>query len=225
MKTKALLREQAPEWAKSIGIMDTQFEKVDSFLQHQKKFYPVTNQIFRSLSLIHPEDVKVVIVGQDPYHGLSNSQPQANGLAFSVDEGQQIPPSLRNIYKELRKEGHPPPLHGNLTNWATQGVLLLNSTLTVSPGQAGSHRMSGWTDITNTIIKQLSSKYHHIVFLLWGNHAIQKKSFINPGKHLVLTSPHPSPYSADRGFFGNNHFKKTNDYLRSKNRRQIDWSQ
>jgi uracil-DNA glycosylase len=182
--------------------------------------YPPGPFIFKALNETSFEDVKVVILGQDPYH----TPGVANGLAFSANEGQRIPPSLLNIYKEINKEfGTPIPTSPNLTRWAKQGVLLLNATLTVRKSQAGSHQNKGWETFTDAIIKAVSDNKDHIVFLLWGAYAQKKASFVDETKHLVLKSPHPSPFSADKGFFGNNHFKLTNEYLISHKHQVIIW--
>ncbi len=182
--------------------------------------YPPGKEIFRAFDLIDFEAVKVVILGQDPYHGPK----QANGLAFSVREGITKPPSLVNIFKEIEMEfGKPMPKSGDLERWAKQGVLLLNATLTVKARQAGSHQKKGWEEFTDAVIQQLSAEREHLVFMLWGAYAQKKGAIIDPGKHLVLKSAHPSPFSADRGFFGNNHFKKANEYLKQHGMEEIDW--
>jgi uracil-DNA glycosylase len=161
-----------------------------------------------------------VIIGQDPYHGHG----QANGLCFSVREGVRHPPSLKNIFKEIHADlGKPIPQSGDLSRWAQQGVLLLNATLTVRSSSPGSHQKKGWEEFTDAIIKHLSDTKQHVVFLLWGAYAQKKGEVIDRSKHLVLMSAHPSPFSADRGFFGNKHFSKTNAYLRSKGFGEIEW--
>jgi uracil-DNA glycosylase len=161
-----------------------------------------------------------VILGQDPYHGYG----QANGLCFSVKEGVTKPPSLQNIFKELHSDlGISIPRNGNLEKWAQQGVLLLNATLTVRSGQAGSHQNKGWENFTDAAIKSLSEKKHHLVFILWGNFAQAKQTLIDPSKHLILKSAHPSPFSAERGFFGSKPFSKCNAYLREHGIEEIDW--
>lgn len=182
--------------------------------------YPPGPYIFKALNETPFEKLKVVILGQDPYH----TPGVANGLAFSANEGQRIPPSLLNIYKEINKEfGTPIPSSPDLTRWAKQGVLLLNATLTVRKSEAGSHQNKGWETFTDAIIKVVSENKEHVVFLLWGAYVQKKASFVDEKKHLVLKSPHPSPFSADRGFFGNNHFMQTNEYLRLHNEDEIIW--
>jgi uracil-DNA glycosylase len=180
-------------------------------------FYPSQSDLFAAFRLTPLQDVRVVILGQDPYHGAG----QAHGLSFSVPEGAKIPPSLRNIYKEI---GGAAPTGGNLTRWAEQGVLLLNTVLTVRPEQAASHQKRGWEDVTDAAIKALSAQGRHVVFLLWGSHAQKKAGLIDAKKHLILTAPHPSPLSAHRGFLGSGHFTKANDYLAAKGRGTIDWT-
>lgn len=184
--------------------------------------YPPKNLIFSALNATLPQDVKIIIIGQDPYHGSG----EANGLAFSVNDGIKIPPSLRNIYKEvsLNFETIFTPQSGNLTCWAQQGVLLLNSTLTVKKDNANSHKHIGWQEFTNRVLQKLANDNEHLVFMLWGNFACQKSKFIDNHKHLILKSGHPSPMSANQGkWFGNMHFKKANTYLRSNNKTEIDW--
>lgn len=182
--------------------------------------YPPKELIFRALELTPFENIKVVILGQDPYHG----EGEANGLAFSVNKGVELPPSLRNIYEELKSDmGIKIPNHGDLTSWAKQGVLLLNSVLTVEKDKPASHRNIGWEEYTDSIIKKISDKKENIVFILWGKYAQSKKDFIDERKHLVISSPHPSPFSANKGFFGSKPFSKTNTYLKSKGKKEIDW--
>ena len=172
--------------------------------------YPPGNMIFNAFNLCPFDQVKVVIIGQDPYHEPG----QAHGLCFSVNDGIQFPPSLINIFKEIQNDfGTPAPLSGNLTRWAEQGVLLLNATLTVRAHQAGSHQRRGWEEFTDAAIKALANDREHLVFILWGSYAQGKAAYIDPSKHLVLKSAHPSPLSAYRGFFGNKHFSRANDYL------------
>ncbi|MFN2394389.1 MAG: uracil-DNA glycosylase [Bacteroidales bacterium] len=199
------------------------FPVLKNFLIEEKKkfrIYPPGNRIFAALNHTPFYKVKVVILGQDPYHGPG----QAHGLCFSVPKGVQIPPSLRNIFTELNNDLNiPVPKHGNLEKWADQGVLLLNATLTVRANQAGSHQKKGWEIFTDSVIKILSSHREKIVFLLWGNYAMQKSALINSDKHLILKTVHPSPLSASRGFFGCCHFSKTNDYLKYNNIAPIDW--
>lgn len=182
--------------------------------------YPSGPQIFSAFDLTAPQDVKVVIVGQDPYHGPG----QANGLAFSVNEGVSLPPSLRNIFIEISNEtGAPVPSDGNLERWARQGVLLLNSSLTVKAHSPRSHANIGWEQLTDAAIRHINDTRQGVVFLLWGADAIKKAAMIDRSRHLVLTSPHPSPLSAHRGFFGNRHFITTNEYLQNHGKTPIIW--
>lgn len=182
--------------------------------------YPPGRFIFEAFNRTPFDKVKVVILGQDPYHGPR----QAHGLCFSVQDGIQPPPSLVNIYKELQLEyGCPPPAGGNLTRWADQGVLLLNATLTVQAGMAGSHQGKGWERFTDAAIAALSQQRNGLVFMLWGSYAQQKGKVIDRSRHLVLEAPHPSPLSASRGFFGCGHFVKANQYLQSKGEQPIAW--
>ncbi|MEL6554509.1 MAG: uracil-DNA glycosylase [Cyanobacteria bacterium J06621_11] len=186
-----------------------------------KIIYPRGSLIFNAMNSTPFDQVKVVILGQDPYHGLG----QAHGLSFSVPEGVAPPPSLVNIFKEIEQDlGIQRPKHGCLQSWASQGVLLLNSVLTVEQHKAASHRGQGWEQFTDAIIAALNQQREHLVFLLWGNYAKQKGKFINRDHHLVLTSPHPSPLSAHRGFFGNQHFSKTNAYLQQNDIEPISWA-
>lgn len=199
------------------------FAQLKSFLLEEKKqntVYPPGGKIFSAFDLTPFDKVKVVILGQDPYHGPK----QANGLCFSVANGVDKPPSLQNIFKELNSDlGIPVPRNGDLSKWAEQGVLLLNAILTVRARQAGSHQNRGWEQFTNAAISRLSKQREHLVFLLWGNYAIAKEALIDTSRHLTLKSPHPSPLSANRGFFGNKHFSKTNAYLKSQGIKEIDW--
>ena len=182
--------------------------------------FPSPEHIFRTFELCPFQNVRVVILGQDPYHGAG----QAHGLSFSVPEGIKIPPSLRNIYKEIASDiGKEIPISGDLEHWATQGVLLLNATLTVQSGQPGSHQGWGWETFTDAVIKKISDQTEHIVFLLWGKHAQVKASFIDTKKHLILQAPHPSPFSAHTGFLGCKHFSKTNDYLAKHHLPPVHW--
>ena len=192
--------------------------KIDADYQNLK-IYPDQNKVFEALKELPVEEVKAVIIGQDPYHGKN----QANGLAFSVDEGVKTPPSLINIFKELEIEYGKMRKETNLKDWAGQGVLLLNAVLTVEEGRAGSHANMGWERFTDSLIEKLSDSKEPIVFILWGNYAINKGKKIDKSKNLVLTSPHPSPLSSYRGFFGNNHFKKTNEFLEKNNKNEICW--
>lgn len=182
--------------------------------------YPPQEQIFNAFKLCPLNKVKVVILGQDPYHG----EGQAHGLSFSVEDGVRIPPSLKNIYKEIKTDiGTEISTSGNLERWAIQGVLLLNATLTVLPNKPGSHQGLGWEAFTDAVIKTISETRERVVFLLWGNFARSKAALLNKEKHLVLESPHPSPFSAHSGFFGCKHFSKTNTYLETHNQLPIVW--
>ena len=183
--------------------------------------YPKMDDIYTALKLTSFAQTKVVLLGQDPYHGPD----QAHGLSFSVTKGMKIPPSLRNIYKEIQADlATPVPTHGELIQWAEQGVLLLNTCLTVRAGKANSHQGKGWEKLTDSIIKVLNEREEPIVFLLWGANAKSKKAFITNPKHLVLTSVHPSPLSAYNGFFGCKHFSQTNEFLIDNGQKAIDWS-
>lgn len=187
---------------------------------NKKTIFPPQDYIFNALKLTSYENTKVVIVGQDPYHGVN----QANGLSFSVQKGIKLPPSLQNIYKELENDlGIKPKSHGDLTNWAKQGVLMLNAVLTVEKDKAASHRNLGWEPFTDYIIKLLNKKEKPVVFILWGNFAKEKVKFINNPKHFIITSPHPSPFSAYSGFFGSKPFSKTNEFLKKNNLKEINW--
>ena len=183
--------------------------------------FPPENQIFNAFNHCHFDDVKVVIIGQDPYHNHG----QANGLCFSVNDGIDHPPSLINIFKEIESDlGTPYPVSGNLSRWADQGVLLLNATLTVIANQAGSHQNKGWETFTNAVIKLISNKKEGVIFLLWGGYAKKKAKLINENKHHILMSGHPSPLSANRGYwYGNNHFSKTNTILKGMNIKEVNW--
>ncbi|MBQ0130437.1 MAG: uracil-DNA glycosylase [bacterium] len=199
------------------------FADLKSFLVEEKQHYavyPPGKLIFNAFNLTPFDKVKVVILGQDPYHGPG----QAHGLSFSVPDGVQFPPSLLNIFKELNNDLGIPMAHsGNLEKWAREGVLLLNASLTVRAGQAASHSRHGWETFTDAAIRALSEEREHLVFILWGNYAIAKRALIDPFKHLILTSVHPSPLSASRGFFGCHHFSKTNNYLIEHNIEPINW--
>lgn len=185
-----------------------------------KVIYPPSDQVFRALELTPFERVKVVILGQDPYHGPD----QANGLSFSVRKGIRLPPSLRNIYKELERDvAFERPEHGDLTAWAEQGVLLLNDVLTVEQGRPGAHRGKGWERFTDAIFERLNDEREQVVFMLWGNHAQKKGGSIDRRRHCVLQAPHPSPLSAHRGWFGCRHFSQTNAYLEQTGQSPIDW--
>lgn len=185
-----------------------------------KTIFPKRHNIFNALKLTPYKNVKVVIVGQDPYHGIN----EAHGLSFSVQKGIKIPPSLKNIYQELETDlGIKPADHGELTKWAEEGVLLLNAVLTVEKDKPASHKGKGWELLTDFIIKELNKKEEPIVFILWGNFARSKKEFITNNKHLVIESTHPSPFSARNGFFGSKPFSKTNNFLIQNNIKPIDW--
>jgi len=214
-----------PSWK---GKLQTEFEKeyFENLVQfvkseyQSKTIYPSGKNIFNAFNLCPFIDVKVVIIGQDPYHGPG----QAHGLCFSVQDGVKFPPSLRNIFKELNNDiGKPVPESGDLTQWAQQGVFLLNATLTVQAENAGSHQKKGWETFTDAVIRVLAEQKENLVFILWGAYAQRKAEMIDKSKHLVLESVHPSPLSASRGFFGNNHFSKTNTYLKENGLKEIIW--
>lgn len=206
-------------------LLSPQMDNLRDFLfqekQAQKIIYPPSKQIFSALNTTPLANVKVVILGQDPYHGPN----QANGLSFSVQKGIALPPSLRNIFHELHTDlGIPAPRHGDLTKWAKQGVLLLNSVLTVEAGQPTSHQKQGWEAFTDEVIDVLNEQREHVVFILWGAYAQRKGQRINRDRHLVLTAAHPSPLAANRGgFFGCKVFSKTNQYLKQHGIEPIDW--
>lgn len=194
--------------------------ELNSFLDQQSDTFPPKEDIFTAFNLTPLKKVKVVVIGQDPYHG----EGQAHGLAFSVKWEVKIPPSLKNIYKELNDDlGVEIPTHGNLEAWAKQGVLMINNVLTVEQGKAGSHQKKGWEKFTDKVIRIINEHSSNTVFLLWGSPAQKKASKVDESKHLLLKSVHPSPLSAYRGFFGCKHFSKTNDYLKLKNKSQINW--
>lgn len=199
------------------------FSKFMELINHEyetKTIYPPKEHIYEALKLTSYKDTKVVIMGQDPYHG----EGEAHGLSFSVTDGVKLPPSLKNIYKELNDDlGIKPVTSGNLTKWAKEGVLMLNSTLTVVKDTPNSHSKLGWSLFTDYIISALNKKEEPIVFILWGNFARSKKELISNPKHLVIESAHPSPFSARNGFFGSRPFSKTNEFLKSKNLKEIDW--
>ena len=210
-------------------VLKEEFEK-DYFLKimefidseySQKTIYPPYDDIFNAFKLTELKNVKVVILGQDPYH----EKGQAHGLAFSTPDGRTIPRSLKNIFKEINSEyNYPIPQSGNLEKWAAQGVFLLNTVLTVEEGMANSHSDCGWQIFTDKVIEILDKQNHPIVFLLWGKQAEKKKELITNDKHLVLITSHPSPFSARRGFFGSNHFIKANEFLMENNLDEIDWN-
>ncbi|MBS9523215.1 uracil-DNA glycosylase [Litoribacter ruber] len=199
------------------------FQDLLKFVEEEYKYktiFPPKAFVFNALNHARPEEVKVVILGQDPYHGPG----QAHGLSFSVPDGIAFPPSLRNIFKEIQRDlGISAPFSGNLERWADQGVLLLNATLTVRASLAGSHQKKGWEEFTDAIIHRLAEDSENLVFMLWGSHAQKKGQFIDERRHLVLKAPHPSPLSAHRGFIGCGHFSQANEYLESKRKGGIDW--
>lgn len=207
----------APEFEKPY------FNELTAFVKNeyqQGSVYPPPKDIFRAFDLCPFEQVKVVILGQDPYHGPG----QANGLCFAVGEGITLPPSLQNIYKEIERDlGRSLERKGDLERWARQGVLLLNATLTVAAHRAGSHQKRGWEEFTDAAIHRLAEEREHLVFMLWGKYAQEKGNFIDFEKHLVLTAAHPSPFSADKGFFGCRHFSQANAYLGAHGQTPIEW--
>lgn len=207
----------APEFEKDYFIKLTEFVRAE---YSRATVFPPARLIFNAFDHCPFDSTKVVIIGQDPYHGPG----QAHGLCFSVMEGVPNPPSLQNIFKEILSDlGKPLPPNGDLTRWARQGVLLLNATLTVQAHQAGSHQRKGWEEFTDAAIRHLAEEREHLVFILWGAYAQKKGAFIDRNKHLVLTSAHPSPLSAYNGFFGNKHFSRANEYLAAHGIAEIDW--
>ncbi len=218
--------ELHPQW---LNHLSSEFEQdymrsLSEFLRAEKArgktIYPEGKNIFAALNTTPLDSVRVVILGQDPYHGPS----QAHGLSFSVMPGVKIPPSLRNMYKELENDlACKIPEHGYLLDWATQGVLLLNAVLSVEQANAGSHQGKGWERFTDKVIEVINAQCKNVVFMLWGSYAQKKGNVIDRQRHLVLTAPHPSPLSAHRGFFGCGHFSKANEYLRAHNKPAIDW--
>ncbi len=215
-----------PEWREVLGdyFETEEFQQLTDFVRQEyqtKTIYPKPQDIFKAFWLTPFSKVKVVILGQDPYHGDG----QAHGLCFSVPTGVPLPPSLQNIYKEIEKDlGVKKDFsNGNLESWASQGVFLLNAILTVVAHNPTTHKDKGWEKFTDVIIKTISDQSEHVVFMLWGNYAKSKKVLIDSNKHLVLESPHPSPFSAHSGFFGSKHFSKCNEYLKSKGEKEIVW--
>ena len=212
-------------WKEALHAEFTQqyFQELAAFVKSEytdKKVYPPPKRIFNALDLCPFDEVRVVILGQDPYHGAG----QAHGLSFSVPEGVKVPPSLQNIYKELQADlGIPVPETGNLERWAEQGALLLNATLTVRAGSPGSHQKKGWEQFTDSIVQKLNDEREHLVFMLWGNYAKEKGEHIDRAKHLVLEAAHPSPFSANNGFFGCKHFSKANEYFHTHKVPPIEW--
>jgi len=215
----------SPSWKSRLNseFSKLYFDELVSFVKEEYgnyQIFPPGKQIFSAFDHCSFEDVKVVIIGQDPYHGAG----QANGLCFSVSPGIKKPPSLVNIFKEIKSDlGKEVPESGNLERWADQGVLLLNATLTVRANTPGSHQNKGWEEFTDAVIKLISDQKEDVVFLLWGAYAQKKGAIIDRNKHLVLSSAHPSPFAAHKGFFGNKHFSKTNNYLRQKGKSEIEW--
>lgn len=214
-------------WKKALGPMleEKHIIELEKFLaseiKKKKIIYPSQNEIFSAFDATPFNKVRVVIIGQDPYHGAD----QAHGMCFSVKKGIKPPPSLRNIYKELATDiGFEIPEHGFLDSWAKQGVLLLNSVLTVEESKAGSHQKKGWEEFTDSVIKTLNDKKENLVFILWGAPAQKKAKVVDEKRHFILKSPHPSPLAAYRGFFGSRPFSKTNELLQSINSKPIDWS-
>jgi len=214
------------EWLDCLGVeFDKPYmESLASFLRAEKSagksIYPRGNNIFRALNTTPPQEVRVVILGQDPYHGLG----QAHGLSFSVEKHCPIPPSLRNIFQEIDNDlGLGIPKHGYLVSWAEQGVLLLNTVLTVEDSAPGSHQGKGWEQFTDRVMVVVNEVASPSVFMLWGAHAKKKRAMINQNKHCVLVAPHPSPLSAHRGFFGCKHFSVANQFLREHGRREVTW--
>lgn len=214
-----------PSWKSTLSHEFTQdyYKKLVAFINHEyktKTIYPPQTDIYKALDLCPFNEVKVVIIGQDPYHGPQ----QANGLSFAVHEKTPLPPSLKNIFKEIQSDLHiTPEPNGDLSRWAQQGVLLLNATLTVQANTPGSHQNKGWEIFTDAIIKKLSDEKEHLVFILWGNYARKKGLIVDKTKHLVLESAHPSPFSAYNGFFESKPFSQTNTYVKKYNKKEIDW--
>ena len=214
-----------------LAVLQDEFEKdymksLRAFLVEEKKagkiIYPKSDDIFRAFELTPFDKVKVVILGQDPYHGAG----QAHGLSFSVENGVRFPPSLQNIFKELETDidGFQNPNHGNLSNWAKQGVLMLNASLTVRANEAGSHQKQGWETFTDKVIETISKEKENVIFILWGKFAQAKETLINIEKHVIIKSAHPSPFSAFSGFFNSKPFSKTNKILKDLSKEEIDWS-
>jgi uracil-DNA glycosylase len=216
-----------PSWREQLADQFRQpyMQDLRNFLREEKRagkqIYPASSNWFNAFRMTPFDAVRVVILGQDPYHGPG----QAHGLCFSVPRGIEIPPSLRNIFLELKRDlGLEPPTHGCLESWAAQGVLLLNSVLTVERGKAAAHQGRGWENFTDRVVELLSARREHLVFLLWGAYAQRKGQIIDRSRHLVLSSPHPSPLSAHRGFIGNGHFSAANAYLKANRSPAVDWS-
>jgi len=213
-------------WREAVGgvLQSPPLQALRAFLveeQRQHATYPPNNEIFAALNATPLPSVRVVLLGQDPYHGAG----QAHGLSFSVRRGVRPPPSLENIFRELHSDlGVPPPPHGDLSAWASRGVLLLNSSLTVRAGQAGSHRGRGWEVFTDAVISAVSARREGVAFVLWGRHAQEKRPLVDERRHLVVASAHPSPYSADRGFFGSRPFSRVNAYLVGRGEGGVEWA-
>jgi len=213
------------DWAQLLEptFQSHMYQNLQEFLKQEyteKRIHPDMQDIFNALHYTSYRDAKIVILGQDPYHGPG----QAHGFSFSVQPGVKVPPSLRNIYKELHYDVRMEvPEHGNLLHWAKQGVVLLNTVLTVREKNAHSHKGIGWEVFTDEVIRLLNEREEPLVFMLWGKHAQQKRSMLDESKHLILTSPHPSPFSAHKGFFGSRHFSKANTFLESKGYEPIEW--
>lgn len=218
MKLSATWKQELTE-----QLSQKYFQNLTTFVSEEREgnlIYPPDENVFAAFNYTPFENVNIVILGQDPYHGKG----QANGLCFSVSDGIKIPPSLRNIFKELESDLHiSSPASGNLEKWAKQGVLLLNATLTVREKEPGSHQGKGWEQFTDNVIKLLSEQKENLIFILWGSYAQAKEELIDTNKHAVVKSTHPSPFSAYRGFLGSKPFSKTNELLRSFNKKEIDW--
>jgi len=214
------------EWSSFLceDIQSNYFQDLNKFIDYKYKhltIFPEYKDIFRAFNLLTPSEIKVVIIGQDPYHGKD----QANGLAFSVSDECKIPPSLKNIFKELVDDtGCNKPKNGNLSSWSKKGVLLINSVLTVEEAKPNSHKDKGWEVFTDSLIEKLSIHFTNLVFILWGSQSQKKVKLIDENKHLVLKAPHPSPLSSYRGFFGSKPFSQTNAYLRKYHKKEINWS-
>lgn len=223
MQGKSVKIEESWKEKLALEFEKDYFKSLSDFVKKEyltTKVFPSPKDIFRAFDKCPFEDVKVVILGQDPYHG----EGQANGLCFAVREGVNLPPSLQNIFKEIKSDlGIEPNKNGDLSRWAKQGVLLLNATLTVRANTPGSHQRKGWEDFTDVVINKISENREGVVFILWGNYAKNKGKIINREKHFVLESPHPSPFSANSGFFGCRHFSRTNKFLKEKGFTEIDW--
>lgn len=224
MDIRSTIETLNPKWKKLLceELQSSSFKKLQLFLSQQTETtFPEENNIFNAYNLTDPENIKVVILGQDPYHDVD----QAHGLAFSVEKVTKLPPSLKNIFKELADDLQTPMrVEGNLTSWAEQGVFLLNSVLTVTAHQANSHKNQGWEVFTDATIKVISDRCEHVVFILWGGSAKKKLSLINQKKHCVLSAAHPSPLSVYRGFWESKPFSQTNNYLKKHDKSMIDWN-